>query len=753
MSTVWSGWRGGLAVGINATVSPSTVTSSTSSATITWTIYARNMDNYSTGSYSWSTSGARTASGSDTGPYPADGRTWTVTSFTTTLATSYSGSVSASLTAALSWPYNGAAPSVSRTVTVGTRPPAAPSPASSVSAVVSGSNVAVSWVRPSNASSAGTIWSNVIVQRQVDSYSTDGWVQVAKLSGSATSWTDSGVGSNHQYFYRVYATNVSGSSATVTNSQGWVPTSPAAPTGLVAKRSGSNIKLTWTDQSPFNSSWTVQDSSDNGSTWSTVATGVGDAVGSAESWTHTSPSTSVTHTYRVAAVVNSFTVYSAKSNTVTLISPPSAPSNLGPAVVATGSTVSFAWLHNPTDTSDQTAFELTYSVDGGATWTDTGQVTSTDSTWDATAVCAAAGSVQWQVKTWGASPTAGPYSAIFTTTVSSTPTVTITNPGSSVDLSSVEVDWTYGQAEGSVQAAWSVQVVPQGGGDPVASGSGSDASSSWTTGTVLADATTYTAIASVTSAAGLSATATQDFAVAYDAPVAPTVTLDDQVANGYIGVTVATTSNGTDPDAVSIILERSIDGGEWQQLFADAVTSVVWLDYGCSLTGANSYRATAVSALPSQSQTTVTYQSPVLPRRNVLILATGDGLSDVLRFSLVGQADLTVDRDLTLNVFAGRAYPVPTHGTAVTRSIAVQATLIYPGDADSLEAQQDTIERLFVGSDPLATMYPTLYRDSLGRRFYCSLSALTVPSKYMPDASFTVTQVDPGAGVAEGVTA
>ena len=748
MSTVWSGWRGGLAVGIDVSVSPSNVTASTSSVTVSWTIWARNDSTHGTGSYTWSCSGAHTDSGSGSGGYPSWGTTWKVASFTSTLATSYSGAVSATLNASVVWTSTGANPTLSRTITVGTRPPYAPAAPSAVHASTSGSSsVAVSWVRPSNASDPSTIWSNAVVQRQVDSYSTTGWKTVATLSGSATSWSDTNVSANHQYFYRVFSKNVTGQSWAPTNSESWVQTTPAAPTSVVAKRSGSNIVVSWRDNSPFDNGWKLEDSPD-GSSWSVVSATI---PASGSSYTHVSPSTSVTHRYRVTAhTSNGLSAVSAVSNVVTLISPPAAPTGLGPSVVATGSSAAFTWTHNPTDTSDQTAYEVLWSTDSGATWSDTGQVTSGVSSWDASAVAAVAGSVQWQVRTWGASPTAGPYSAVVTTTVSSTPTVAITAPSGTVDLSSTEVDWTYGQAEASPQAAWSVTITDTDG-NAVDSGSGTGTTSSWTSGNTLADASDYTATVTVTSTAGLSATTQQPFAVAYDAPVPPTVTLDDQVVNGFIGVTVACTSNGVDPDAVEVILERSIDGGDWVTLTDSTDVNFTFSDFGCTLTGTNSYRVTAVSALPSQSTTTISYASPELSGASYVILGTGSGLADVLRFSRASQADLSAGREVTLNQYAGRAYPVATHGAAVARTIAVSAILSYPGDADSLEAQRDTVETVFVGTADLSTVPPTLYRDSFGRRFYCSLSAVQVPSEFMPAASFTVTQVDPGLGVVEGV--
>ena len=747
MATVWSGYSGGIAVGVDVSQSPSTVTSSTASVTLTWTIYARNDGTHGTGSYTWASSGAHTGSGSGSGGYPSWGRTWQVTQFTSTVATAYGSATSAALTASVTWTATGASPSLKRTVSVAARPPALPSAPTSVTVAPSGSNFVVSWTRPSNASSSATAWANAVVQRKEDDDSV-AWHTVATLAGTANTWTDTAIVANHKYVYRVFGRNAAGLSAGPNS--GWAAAPPAAPTGVTARRSGADILVTWTDNSPFNTSWTVQDSPNNGSTWTTVATAVGDAVGSAESWTHTAPDTSVTHMYRVAAVttVPAWTTYSAASNKVTLIAPPAAPTGLGPSVIPTADPVAyFSWTPNATDTSDQTAYQVLWSTDSGATWTDTGKITSSDEGWSAVAAVASPGLVQWQVRTWGADPSPSPYSAVGHTTVSSSPAVTITAPGSTANASAITATWTYAQAEGSACTAWTAQISAGNRTMPDGSNGSGTSETSWTSGSVLQNSSSYTLSVTCTSAAGLTATATQDFTVVFDPPLTPIITLDDRMADGFIGVTVAAPSDGVAPDPIQLVLERSIDGGDWATLTQVDGDAITWHDYGCTLTGTNSYRASAISALPSMSQEVADYASPTLARRNVAILSAGDALTDVLRFSFALQSDLTSGQDVALNQFAGRTYPVATHGQARSRVLSVQAKLIYSADADSLEAQRDTVEAIFHGDGPV------LYRDSLGRRFFCSLSQVQVPSAFMPEVSFTVTQVDPGSGIVEGVTA
>lgn len=229
MSATYGSIEGRLSVGIDVTMSPTTVGSGTASVTLTWKVYARS-DSYGFNDPQTMTlSNAISASKnytmvSGTG----DDVILLVGTWTQTVNTSYTATTTKTLVAAASGLFNGGTPSHSRSIVIPKRPPAAPSPPTATSVTLTSASTAlVDWNRASNADAAATLWSNVIVQRSTNggAYST-----VATLAGSASSWGDTGLAVNTTYAYRVYSSNVSGSSATV--DAGAVQTALLAPTAI-----------------------------------------------------------------------------------------------------------------------------------------------------------------------------------------------------------------------------------------------------------------------------------------------------------------------------------------------------------------------------------------------------------------------------------------------------------------------------------------------------------------------------------------
>lgn len=228
MATTWGTTETSIQLGIDVSQSPATVTSSTTSVTLTWTVYVRTYYSFEdpqilTLSNAISTTKSYYLSTPD---YPAV-TTYKIGTWTQTVTPSYSGTVSKTLVGGLTNVWNGATPGHSRTITVGVRPPADPSPPTSATATLVGTTASsVKWVRPSNASSAGTIWDNVGIDRSVNGAT---WAVEATLAGTATSYSDTGLLANTSYRYRVYGKNDSGISAYVytTTLQTTLPTPTA----------------------------------------------------------------------------------------------------------------------------------------------------------------------------------------------------------------------------------------------------------------------------------------------------------------------------------------------------------------------------------------------------------------------------------------------------------------------------------------------------------------------------------------------
>ena len=90
-------------------------------------------------------------------------------------------------------------------------------------------------------------YSSVEVQRATDG---GAWARIATL-GNVSSYTDTTTSANHQYQWRVRASNSAGTSGfSSTQVLATTPAAPGAPTAV--KTPAGSITLTWTDNSPYN---------------------------------------------------------------------------------------------------------------------------------------------------------------------------------------------------------------------------------------------------------------------------------------------------------------------------------------------------------------------------------------------------------------------------------------------------------------------------------------------------------------------
>lgn len=539
MATTYGPEERRLSVGIDVTMSPTSITKSTASVTLTWKVYAR-------ATYAFNDLQTMKMSNtlSATTNYTMVSKNYETTvklvgTYTQTISTSYTGTVTRTLTAAASGLFNGGTPAHTRSITIPKRPPQ--SPAAPLTATVSRTSdtaFVVSLTAPASWDDAATKWDNVIIQRSADGGS---YISVATLGASSRSWTDTSTRANHQYRYRVYSRNISGSSASVYTDT--LQTTPAAPTSVSAVKSGSNIVITFTDNSPANSHFEIRD---NGVLIATVPNA------SASPYTHVDPDPGITHTYTVRAKTANPVLYSpyGVSNTVQLQAPPNAPTNLDPngeSVDAAEGTV-LTWSHNPVDTTAQTQFELLHRLAGSDSWTNAGVVTSGTSSYTISAGTYPSGSqVEWRVRTRGAHDTFSPWSAVATFKLISRPVVTIISPtGPGYDSSVLEVDWTYFQAEDLPQVSWTVVVTNLDTGATVRTVSGNNATTIWNSATpLLKDGTNYRIAVTARVSGGLASVPdTIDILVEFEPPTLPLVTAEWNECSGYNEVTMKATGIG-----------------------------------------------------------------------------------------------------------------------------------------------------------------------------------------------------------------
>lgn len=301
------------------------------------------------------------------------------------------------------------------------------------------------------------------------------------IAGTTTSFTDTGIVANNNYAWSIRAENAAGNSS-ATGSNG-VVTTPSVPTNLAITRVSNGVQLTWTNNERTGNYTTNVRYYTNGSvTDSSIIVGAG-----VTSYTLTGVSLSNTYAIGVRAkATDSNTLYSAwvDSATIAAAVAPNAPVSLSPngSIIDLARSPGFTWQHVASvDGSAQTAFQVQHRVQGAGSWTQTGKITSTTSSWTLPPGTYTNGTiVEWQVQTWGVAASAGSFSASATVTGSSTPTVSITSPTATITSSTITASWNYGQAQSSAQAAWIARLYDAAGATLLEEISGTNASTSIT---------------------------------------------------------------------------------------------------------------------------------------------------------------------------------------------------------------------------------------------------------------------------------
>jgi hypothetical protein len=606
----------------------------------------------------------------------------------------------------------------------GATAPVAP-PAPSAAALTRNSDTSFTVVWTNNPSGPGP-YANVVVQRQADAGS---WVTVATLAGSATSYTDTTTAADHSYAYRVYATNSAGSSASSTTST--LVTTPAAPSAVTAARgTGASVDLSWVNNATPGYQTVVEGSNGSGG-WTAKAT----LAAGVTAWTDASPLAGTTQ-YRLHAVTTGSPTLSsayATSNTVVTIIAPNAPTGLtaGPVVDA-AEAIAFGWVHSPIDGSAQRKYQVQYRLVGAGAWTTPAAVTTGVSSWTMPAGTLSNGhSYEWQVRTWGAATTGGsdgaggsPWSATASFATSARPTAAISAPSNAgtVTASSVATTWAYYDAEGTTQAAWRARLLDATGTVlETVSGAGAATTAAFTPRIV--DGASYQITVEVQDGSGLWSTGAGighvTFAVAYARPPVPVLLTSWDPDAATVSVQIQNPAPGAGEVAANHVdLYRSIGGGPLELIATGVPLNTTVTDYTPTVAGTNTYRAIAVSALPSTSTSLDTAQ---VTSSDSVWLSGGRGFSQVCRarysVALANTGGLT---DKVLQQFAGRTEPVEFAGTATSRVLTLQALI--PPDLEPGEASSDE-EWLALAELP----GPHLWRDPAGRRVVVSVSQVDVP--------------------------
>lgn len=567
------------------------------------------------------------------------------------------------------------------------------------------------------------------------------WDTIGSLGATAVSLTDTSTVVNRRYHWRIAANNAAGSSE-------WAyfdiyQTRPSDPIEVKAKAApGGAMRASWINTVSYTSYETRLRYYKNGVL-------VDDTIVLAPGETeYLLEGVDLTATYTFGVKTISTVGYASESEwvesaDVAAATVPNAPASLSPNGQVRDLTTDevFTWVHTPSlDESDQTAFEIQYSTDSGATWTTTGQITSTESTWTMLAGTLANGAdVTWQVRTWGVHADPSPWSpsAIFPT--STTPTVTINEPASgTLTNSTLEVAWSYDDVEATPQALWEVELYNIEGALLEAQTEDGTATST-TMETVIIDGNSYVLRVRVQDGDGLRSTwEERTLFAAFTPPAEPNLSADYSGDSGSVVLTLTPTPDDggvtTLPPVGVDVQRRLMDHGtgvyeEWVTMAESVAPDATLIDTTAPIANDGEYRIITYSDAPSAR--TSDPEPPSGFDDRWVYLSGGPNFAQVCR--LMGNVALrtTTSRERSLYQFAGRKKPVMFIGEARNRVIDVAGLL------DGESSSPAEWEHLIASCDVM------LLRDPLGHRMYGSVPQVAIDhlGNDMYAIAFTVTEV------------
>jgi hypothetical protein len=600
---------------------------------------------------------------------------------------------------------------------------------------VSDTQMSVAWSRPTVTNDAPN--TSQISQSVNDAAYSD----LAPIS--VTTSVTIAASANQKIRTKVRESNSAGTSAWSTESIA-AYTTPAAPTSVAATKDASlNIVLTWVSNVAFTEhQHVIQHGTVSGgvTTWdgsdlSTIAAGT-------STFTHMAPDAASLHVYRVFAKntdAGALSSTKVTSNTVQLLAPPNKPTlpALGPFVDKAKPFVP-TWVHNPVDTTSQTAYEMGYSTDGGTTWSTTGKMTSAVSSKTFAASSYAADvALTIRVRTWGQATTGGsestgasPWSDLATVTFKTRPVVTITAPvnGGTYTKSALTVALGFSQAEAATFVNATIKVYDSA--LTLIETLVSTTRASTLMGTAVDNGSSYTVKTTVIDANGLvSDEVTSTFDVVYTLPVpaVATATYLPDSGIGQLDITIAEPDVGQ-VAATLVTITRTI-AGVVETVIAEypKAASLTILDMTPTINGTNQYTVTTISADGATRDTLV---SMITAEPHRAFLSSGSGFSTIISFKADLKFSAAPGRSAALVQAAGRSRPIALFGQSGTLVVSGSARLF----ADMGSTPQE-VEKFILTSGLVC------YRDPSGRRMFGALAgSLDSPISLFSEFQFSVAE-------------
>ncbi|MFM2056703.1 MAG: hypothetical protein RLY71_1088 [Pseudomonadota bacterium] len=441
-------------------------------------------------------------------------------------------------------------------------------------------------------------------------------VTIATLAANVTTYTDTTVVQNTTYTYQIVAANLAGgtpSDAIGVTTPG-IPSAPTTLTGVAT--SGNTVALSWVDASNSETSFVVQSSTNNGTTWSastSVASVTGAATGDTVTFNYPVVNAN-NYLFRVASV-NQYgqSATYATSAVVPVFFAAAAPSAV--SATAANQTVTINWTDNAID---ETSFVVEGALNGGA-FAQVGTVarTGTATTGTGGAVSfvynnAAVGSWTFRVRAIGPGGASVNVDAAAAVTTTAAPILAPTSPSAVVAGQVVTISWVDAS---TTEASFVVEGFLNGSttATPVATLTRTAAQ---TTATGTAASTTYTAAPGswvfrirAVDAAGTSSAGADTAAVTVAAPVTLPPGPVTAVAAGQT-VTVSWTDGSNNETAFNV--EGSLNGGAFAALGSvtrtaaqtTATGGAVSFTHAAAAVGSWVYRVTATGAAGASAQVT-----------------------------------------------------------------------------------------------------------------------------------------------------
>lgn len=388
-----------------------------------------------------------------------------------------------------------------------------------------------------------------LIERQTDAGS---WVQIASPWASVSSYVDNSISANHRYRYRVRWSNGAGYSAYSTS--GYIYTTPAAPTKVTpTKVSDGVVEVAATVSAPYATGYDVERSTDSGSTWTSIATNA--------SLPYTDSISAPTVRYRVRSVRGSLASAWKQSADIAADVPPLAPTITAKpsAITASGTACTISWTPNHPDGSAQSQAQvLVTAPDSTQTTATLGAMTSYTFTPDSVGIWTA------QVRTHGLAASWGAWSQTIEWRMADRPIVAITDPASDV----TEVD------DLPLLIAWDVTDVSGVSSQKVTVALDGDAVYTRTPATsvrslqvtrydaAFEDGEAYTISIRVVNGYGLDTTAVRTFAIGWDLPSVPDITVEEG-EGASASITVGTGPGSTVPTESITVQRVAPDGSAW----------------------------------------------------------------------------------------------------------------------------------------------------------------------------------------------